>query len=460
MYFVRFWHWFSYAANDSGQVQIAVYDNTTGAWSDWANIGNPIVNNSSVWTPFDFDITAYAGKKIRIAFYHTAAFWGEPGSESTGWYIDDITISTPLVTYYCDNDIDGYISSSPSGACTGTGCVPAGCQTVAGNDCDDNNGAINPGATEVCDGVDNDCNPGTPDGSGETWYGSACDGPDTDLCKEGIYQCTNGTQICTDNTGNNIEVCGNNVDDNCNGQIDEGCQTGADLIISALTAPLTGGAGKNITVTDTTKNQGTGLSGASTTKFYFSTDSTFSAEDKLLGSRAVPSLGPGISNTGSTQVTIPSSVTCADTYYIIAIADADNAVSETNENNNAKNKSIKIGSDLLVSSLSAPISAAAGSTINVTDITKNSGADATGTSTTKLYLSANTAYNPWDTYLNSRPVPSLAAGATSTGITSITIPLGTPAGTYYIIAAADANGDVPETNEANNTKYKKITITP
>jgi len=42
------------------------------------------------------------------------------------------------------------------------------------------------------------------------------------------------------------------------------------------------------------------------------------------------------------------------------------------------------------------------------------------------------------------------------------IQFGTPAGTYYIIiiASADANGDVPETNEANNTKYKKITITP
>lgn len=174
----------------------------------------------------------------------------------------------------------------------------------------------------------------------------------------------------------------------------------------------------------------------------------------------MPSLGAGVSNTGSTQVTIPSSVTCTDTYYIIAIADADNTVSETNENNNAKSKSIKIGSDLIVSSLSVPLSAAAGSTINVTDITKNSGADATGASTTKLYLSANTAYNPWDTYLNSRPVPSLAAGASSTGITSVTIPLGTPAGTYYIIAAADANGDVPETNEANNTKSKSINITP
>jgi bacillopeptidase F (M6 metalloprotease family) len=116
---LRFWQWFSYAANDGGYVQISVYDDATGTWSAWANIGNPIVNNSSVWTPFDFDITAYAGKKIRIAFYHTAASWGEPGSESTGWYIDDITISTPLITFYCDNDNDGYISSSPSGTCTG-----------------------------------------------------------------------------------------------------------------------------------------------------------------------------------------------------------------------------------------------------------------------------------------------------------------------------------------------------
>ena len=251
---LRFWQWFSYAAADSGQVQILVWDSVSGTWGSWANEGTAVVNTSG-WSLKDVDLTAYAGKRVRIGFYHTAfCDGGFCNDESTGWYIDDIIISTPLVTYYCDNDNDGYISSSPSGTCTGTGCVPAGCQTTQGNDCNDNDNTVYPGAPELCDGKDNDCNSQTFDGSGESWYGLTCDGPDSDLCKEGTFTCTNGTQICTDNTGNNIEVCGNGIDDNCDGLIDPvpPCTgTGADLIISALTAPLTGGAGKNITVTDT-----------------------------------------------------------------------------------------------------------------------------------------------------------------------------------------------------------------
>ncbi len=57
--------------------------------------------------------------------------------------------------YYCDNDNDGYISSTISGNCTGSGCVPVGCQTDAGDDCNDNNAAINPRAREVRDNIDN-----------------------------------------------------------------------------------------------------------------------------------------------------------------------------------------------------------------------------------------------------------------------------------------------------------------
>ncbi len=454
---LKFWQWFSLWAQtfqgyyDIGRVQISE-ETSPGVWSAWTDIGG-VSLSSGVWTNANIDISAYAGKKVRIGFMLDNYGPGTTPGVAAGWYIDDVEITGTLQTYYCDNDIDGYISSAPRGTCTRTGCVPAGCQTVAGNDCDDNDPKEHPNQTWYKD-TDNDL---YSDGTTNT---TSCTRP---AGYKVASELTATSGDCNDNNANIRpgvpEVCGNGVDDNCNSQIDEGCQAGADLIISSLSGPLTGGAGKNITVTDITKNQGTGTAGPSTTKLYFSTDATYSAEDKLLGSRAVSSLSAGATSTGSTNVTIPS-VTCADTYYIIAIADAENAVSETNENNNAKNKSIKIGSDLIVSSVSAPLSAAAGSTINVTDTTKNSGADATGASTTKLYLSANTAYNPWDTYLTSRPVPSLAAGASSTGITSVTIPLGTPAGTYYIIAAADANGDVPETNEANNTKYKAITITP
>src|SRR3972149_1266988 len=124
------------------------------------------------------------------------------------------------VSYYCDNDSDTYKDASLDGTCTGTGCQPAGCQTTVGNDCNDTDNAIHPGAAELCDNKNNDCNAGTPDGSGEAWYGTACDGADTDLCKEGTYGCTGGAQVCSDNTGNTAEVCTGGLDNDCDGATD------------------------------------------------------------------------------------------------------------------------------------------------------------------------------------------------------------------------------------------------
>jgi hypothetical protein len=60
--------------------------------------------------------------------------------------------------YYCDNDMDNYVSFAISGSCEGSGCEPVGCVTGAGSDCDDDAGEINPSALENCtDGLDNDC---------------------------------------------------------------------------------------------------------------------------------------------------------------------------------------------------------------------------------------------------------------------------------------------------------------
>ncbi|HEX9007296.1 MAG TPA: CARDB domain-containing protein [Bacteroidota bacterium] len=53
-----------------------------------------------------------------------------------------------------------------------------------------------------------------------------------------------------------------------------------------------------------------------------------------MGSRYVTGLAPGASNTDKTTVTLPSSV-AAGTYYIGAIADYNNQVTEKVETNNA-----------------------------------------------------------------------------------------------------------------------------
>jgi len=65
------------------------------------------------------------------------------------------------------------------------------------------------------------------------------------------------------------------------------------------------------------------------------------ASDVPLGSRAVPALAAGASNSGSTAVTIPTG-TASGTYYILAVADADNVVVETGENNNVSHAFVQV----------------------------------------------------------------------------------------------------------------------
>ena len=70
--------------------------------------------------------------------------------------------------YYADTDGDGFgDAGSALGACDGQ---PAGYVTDS-TDCDDNESAMYPGNTEVCDGLDNDCNGLLDDGQPTTdWY--------------------------------------------------------------------------------------------------------------------------------------------------------------------------------------------------------------------------------------------------------------------------------------------------
>ncbi|MBI4709837.1 MAG: hypothetical protein HY759_01820, partial [Nitrospirae bacterium] len=70
-------------------------------------------------------------------------------------------------------------------------------------------------------------------------------------------------------------------------------------------------------------------------------------------------------------------------------------------------------------------------------------------------MSANTVYDlAADTYLGKRAVASLAAGASTTGNTNLTIPAGLQSGTYYIIAVEDATGGIVEVTETNNKTFQ------
>jgi subtilase family serine protease len=120
-------------------------------------------------------------------------------------------------------------------------------------------------------------------------------------------------------------------------------RVGPDLTVSGLTSPTSAVAGATISAIDTVKNAGGGASGATTTRFYLSANFTFDAADVPLGNRTVPAIDPGVTNAAATSLTIPAQ-TATGLYYIIAVTDADNVITETAETNNTRALAIRITS--------------------------------------------------------------------------------------------------------------------
>lgn len=82
---------------------------------------------------------------------------------------------------------------------------------ICGGDCDDDAATVYPGAEEVCDGKDNDCDGNVP-------------ANEFDLDADGYRICENDCEDSDQNINPGaIEVC-NNKDDNCNSVVDDGCE--------------------------------------------------------------------------------------------------------------------------------------------------------------------------------------------------------------------------------------------
>ncbi len=166
-------------------------------------------------------------------------------SDGDGWGADGVTEVT------CGNQPDGYVSEGgdcneedpsihPGAIESCTDATDYNCDGSVGYadvdedgyaacvECDDNQAAVNPGATEVCDGIDNDCEGGIDEEGavgGGTWYGDgdgdgygsdaatqvACNAPDGYVADGG--DCNDGDpayhpgaeEICTDPTDYNCD---------------------------------------------------------------------------------------------------------------------------------------------------------------------------------------------------------------------------------------------------------------
>lgn len=228
----------------------------------------------------------------------------------------------------------------------------------------------------------------------------------------------------------------------------------SDLVMTAVSGPTSGAAGTAILVSNTVANQGAGPAAPFYVGFYLSTDATITTADTLLGTWTLVGLAPGASSAATPSVTIPSGMALG-TYYIGAIADYSGVVTETNETNNTRTGNtitITTGADLVVTAVSGPTSGRVGTNIAVSNTIRNQGTGWANGAGVGLYLSSDAIITIADIFLGSRGNIGLAAGASSSTSTTVTIPTSVTPGTYYVGAIADHAGTLPETNETNNTR--------
>ncbi len=231
-----------------------------------------------------------------------------------------------------------------------------------------------------------------------------------------------------------------------------------DLTVTAVTAPpASATAGDTITVGDTTANVGTADAPETTTGYWLSSDATYDAGDvALLPGRPVAPLTAGTDEPGTASVTVPAD-TPAGTYTLLACADSGTTVAESDEANNCAAAGTTIDvvdplPDLTVTAVADPPAfAAPGDTVEVGDTTTNAGPGDAAASVTSYWLSTDGVIDGTDLALaGTRSVGALTAGTADAGTTSVTVPDGTPAGTYTLLACADGATVVTESDETNN----------
>jgi len=131
-----------------------------------------------------------------------------------------------LNVYYGDVDGDGFGDPTT----TYEACAPAAGQSTNPNDCDDSDASVHPGAEELCDSIDNNCDGIVDDGDIQTWYADV-DGDGFGDSETTIEECAPpsgwvlDSSDCDDADGevhpDATEVC-NEVDDDCDDTVDEG----------------------------------------------------------------------------------------------------------------------------------------------------------------------------------------------------------------------------------------------
>jgi len=220
--------------------------------------------------------------------------------------------------------------------------------------------------------------------------------------------------------------------------------------------------GSQFTLTLTESNIGGWASGNYYDTVYLSKDATITTKDKYLKNLSRPTLAAGGKRKVATAITLPT-LTKPGTWYVGVIMDRYNKVKEGDEKNNTIAFKIVVTAAADLNSFTLTSDKAVykpGDTAKLSFGERNLGSASSGGYTSGFYISPNATISLKDKLLKNLPRVSLAPGKVSYGKIDVVLPKTLATGTWYLGLYADNGSKVAESNEGNNTRYWKITISP
>ncbi|HEY8208015.1 MAG TPA: CARDB domain-containing protein, partial [Myxococcaceae bacterium] len=223
-----------------------------------------------------------------------------------------------------------------------------------------------------------------------------------------------------------------------------------DLQVTALTGPTSALPSGSFHATATVCNQVAASTISATVSLYFSTDTTITTADTLLGSAPTGVLA------GFQCVVLDIPVTAGSAtgaWYLGAYVDPSNAVAETIETNNTRvGPRIFVGSkpDYTFTALTLPSAVQPSGSFKASTTVCNVGTTAAaGNVTVNLYLSADAGVSTSNPVAGSTSLPLAAGQCTSMDVSGTA---SGSAGAWYSSTIADPGSAISELNESNNSQ--------
>jgi hypothetical protein len=212
-------HWACEKTND----KLGWYGQVYGLWQD-ATVFPEIASNGFDGCNFTFDLAGGVGPCPPEC---------NPGNFGCASETAELDCYAPSDTTPCWHWGNPIPCGNGKVCISGQGCEPCG---YVNEPCCENKTCLNKGlcnnsvcgpgcvpSGEVCNGVDDDCD--TQVDEGDPGSGASCNTGLPGICGNGVVHCVNAALSCVQQVQSQTETC-NGLDDNCDGQTDEGCMTG------------------------------------------------------------------------------------------------------------------------------------------------------------------------------------------------------------------------------------------